>query len=308
MRTLNLFANMRLSRADDVDRRATPVVVSFVILLTLTQLVGSVLAFFEISAGNYLNLTKESLVDFEVWRLATFSFSCFAPSTAALDRAPLFASILIYSISMTALFASGVATEERLGSMPTTLLFIVVIFFQALFSVVVFGQGADTAFGTAFSPLAVILSMLTMAQLVEFERNDPRREAELDFRVVLMSFIIILSAVAAALYPPFKPLLVALVVGPLFAIVAFAVLRKAEREALRRVGHGGVGGLYYAEESEMLTVEELRARTDKLLSMIAKSGYESLTKEEHRFLSRASQRLREIRSDEPEDQDGPTPV
>ncbi|MCK6438649.1 MAG: hypothetical protein L6Q71_00425 [Planctomycetes bacterium] len=277
------------------DGRFTPVVFSFATLLTFGQLGGILLALFGISPAGVLNLTKEGLMNFEAWRLVTFSFSTFAPEGTAVSRAPLLAALMLYAFCLVAVFSGGIASELKLGWRRTLGLIVTIMLMQAALTIVVFAGGGASGFDSAFSPVGIALGLLCFAQMVEFERNDPRGEAELDFRLVVTAFLVLTVCVSSAFHPPFKPMLAGLVAGPVVAIALFAANRKVERVRVERKGYGEVGSLLYADEMELLTVEEVRKRTDELLAQIATGGIESLDEEQRRFLSKASRRLRDVR-------------
>jgi hypothetical protein len=87
-------------------------------------------------------------------------------------------------------------------------------------------------------------------------------------------------------------------VGPAFALVGFVLNWKLQMRAVRMKGQGKVGNLYFVEEIDLLTRNEIEERMDRLLEKIAGQGMESLDPDEQRFLKHASRRLKASESEE----------
>lgn len=295
MRATRILERMRQRTADARRVRSAPVTTAFAGLLTLVLFLGLACMLLGVPAGEAFALNIESLAKLQAWRLFTFVFSCFTPTLepGLQTAAAVFASSLIYCMCIAALSVGGPAAERRLGTAYALGMGVVAAVIQAAFTLVILGMEH------AFSPVGPALAFLVFAIIVEFERNTPSTEVELDMRLVVLAFMVLVVAVAASFEPSFRPLLPGLLAGPVVAISAFAFKRKAERERVARDGSGQVGTLYYADETELLTAEELKLEADRLLEKISVDGYASLTPQQRTFLARASQRLRAVKPPEP---------
>ena len=136
--------------------------------------------------------------------------------------------------------------------------------------------------------------------LVQLERRETRVETENDLRMLLLMAAVVLAAMTAGFlqHSSYDSLLAGVGVGPAFAVVGFVVNWKLQMREVRMRGEGKVGNLYFVEEIDLLTREEIEERMDRLLDKIANKGMDSLEPEENRFLKNASQRLKASESEE----------
>jgi hypothetical protein len=292
-----IFPAIRLRVPDTGDASPAALTAVLLLLLTATEVVGLAVALFSASSGTELSLSVDGLAALEFWRLLTFPFSCLSPGSFVPPAlyASLLASIVLYCLAAAALVACCPQSEARLGTRGAAMLLVAVAGLQALASLFAFGDPA------AFSPSGIVFALLTLSYLASFERARPVGASGRDravgdgvanLRLLVLVFFSLLVGVCAALDAGFRPMLAGLLVGPPAALVAFALKRRSEIRGLELDGSGDVAGLFYADDTELLTTEELRSLTDRLLEQISAEGMESLDRNQKLFLSRASARLR----------------
>jgi hypothetical protein len=117
--------------------------------------------------------------------------------------------------------------------------------------------------------------------------------------MALLMAALVLAAISAAFLPhgSYDSLLAAVGVGPVFAVIGFVLNWKLQMRAVRLRGQGKVGNLYFVEEIDLLTRNEIEDRMDRLLEKIAGQGMDSLNPDEQRFLRNASRRLKASESE-----------
>jgi hypothetical protein len=184
--------------------------------------------------------------------------------------------------------AAGGRAERRMGSAALAGVVVAAAVVHGLLSLLVFRQAQ------VFSPAAIAVAVLTVCQLARFERHDPELDRREDLSLMLGGFLVLVVMVAAAFDADFVPAAVGLLAGPAVGIGAFVWVRSREVWRLENEGTGTVAGVLFADDTELLTVEELRDSTDKLLEQISESGMESLDRKQRSFLARASVRLRQM--------------
>lgn len=220
-----------------------------------------------------------------------FPFTHYAP-VSGLDGAgfrPLdfLFSLVLFGICLSAVLHCGPAVEAYYGTRRTPATFFLCTLLHA-------GVVATLPGGVAWSSLAFATFLAATAILVGLERHDEGAEARADVRVLIVLGGIAVAAVGTGFlgHRAHGGLLAAAACGPALAIGAFMVNRRLQMRGVRRRGEGRVGDLYFIDESDLLTREEIDSRMDKLLGKIATSGMDSLTSEERRFLKTASQRMK----------------
>lgn len=221
-----------------------------------------------------------------------FPLSHYAPISASdpgLGFVPLdfMASVAIFLLCGAALLVAGPVVEGYYGTRKTVLLFLACCVGHALLCLV-FPE--PFAFGT----MAFCTFLLGSTLLINFERRDVRSEPINDRCVLLLVLLLVVAGLCAGVleHASYQGLLAAVAVGPTIAMAGFMINRKLELRAVRRRGRGSVGSLYFVEEIDLLTRDEIQERMDHLLQKISADGIESLDLDEKRFLSNASGRLK----------------
>lgn len=203
------------------------------------------------------------------------------------------ASLALFAVCAMALLTCGPVVESHYGTRKTFMAFALCCMGHA-------AVGSALPGKFAFGTLAFASFLLVTSLLVQLERRSARVETENDFRMLLLMAGVVTAAVCAGFlqHPSYNGLLAAIGVGPTFALVGFVVNWKLQMREVRLRGEGKVGNLYFVEEIDLLTREEIQERMDRLLEKIAEHGMNALEPEEHRFLKHASLRLKASESEE----------
>lgn len=227
-----------------------------------------------------------------------FPFSHYAPvSDVALGAGfrPLdfLYSLLLFSVCGFSVLNCGPVVESYLGTRRMLAAFIICSLVHALLA-------SGMPGGYVFSTLCFATFLATTALLIGIEHREHIDETQSDVRVTVVLGGLVVAAVGAGFlrHPSYLGLLVAAGVGPALAISGYVLNRRLELRRVRRRGEGRVGDLYFVDEADLLTREEVQSRMDNLLGKIGSTGMESLTPEERRFLRNASQRLKRTPSEE----------
>jgi hypothetical protein len=197
------------------------------------------------------------------------------------------ASLALFFICALALLTCGPVVESHYGTRKTFLAFALCTLGHASVASALPGK-------FAFSTLAFATFLMVTSLLVQLERRETRVEAQNDLRMLLLMASIVLAALTAGFlsHPSYAGLLAAVGVGPVFAMVGFVLNWKLQMRQVHMRGEGKVGNLYFVEEIDLLTRDEIEERMDRLLDKIAAQGMENLEPEELRFLRNASTRLK----------------
>jgi hypothetical protein len=203
------------------------------------------------------------------------------------------ASLTLFFICAMSLLTCGPAVESHYGTRKTFLALVLCTVGHAAVAAALPGK-------FAFSTLAFATFLLVTSLLVQLERRQSRVENENDLRMLLLMAALVLAAMTAGFLPhdSYDGLLAAVGVGPAFAVIGFVVNWKLQMREVRMRGEGKVGNLYFVEEIDLLTRDEIENRMDRLLEKIASQGIEALNPDEHRFLNNASARLKASESEE----------
>lgn len=228
-----------------------------------------------------------------------FPFSHYAPIApsftegAGFSSLDFIASLVLFAVCAMSLLTCGPVVESHYGTRKTFLAFVLCTLGHAAVASALPGK-------FAYGMLAFTSFLLVTSLLVQLERRASRVETENDFRMTLLMAGVVTAAMCAGFltHPGYNGLLAAVAVGPVFAVVGFVVNWKLQMRAVRMKGEGKVGNLYFVEEVDLLTLEEIQQRMDRLLDKIAAQGMDALDPEEHRFLKHASRRLKASESEE----------
>lgn len=227
-----------------------------------------------------------------------FPFTHYAPVSgpeigAGFSGLDFMASLALFFICALSLLTCGPVVESHYGTRRTLLAFILCTVGHASVASALPGR-------FAFGSLAFASFLIVTSLLVQLERRETRVETENDFRMLLLMASVVLAAMAAGFlqHPSYHGLLAAVAVGPVFAVVGFVLNWKLQMRRVRLRGQGKVGNLYFVEEIDLLTRDEIQSRMDRLLDKIAARGMDALDAEELRFLRNASHRLKESESEE----------
>jgi len=289
-----IFRAMLLRRREpDADAPLRPVTtITLVSLVAAMHVAGAVLAFAGVSPGSLFALSIEGAANLELWRVLSFCLSCFSP--VAVDSGSFLPSVMAASLHFALVIAvlalAGRRAEARMGSMPLMLAVVGATVAHALLALLVFRHGS------VFSPVAAAVTVLTISQLSRFERRDEQHDPTEGMSLMVGGFLLLMVVVSAAFEAEFVQAAVGLLVGPLVGMGAFAWVRTAEVWRLETEGTGTVAGVLFADDTELLTMEELRETTDKLLAQISSEGIASLDKQQRQFLARASVRLKSMQA------------
>jgi hypothetical protein len=284
-----------LKRDQIVERMAAhPFTLALGAVLVFSQATIYVLEIADIPFGRWLALDLSALSP----GLLLFPFTHYAPISGVqvgvgFSAIDFFASVVLFLICGLALLSSGPVVEHYYGTRKTAAAFVLCMIGHA-------GVAAALPDKFAFSTLAFATFLLVTSLLVQLERRETRVETQNDFRMALLMAALVLAAMCAAFLPhgSYDSLLAAAAVGPAFALVGFVLNWKLQMRAVRMKGQGKVGNLYFVEEIDLLTRNEIEERMDRLLEKIAGQGMESLDPDEQRFLKHASRRLKASESEE----------
>lgn len=228
-----------------------------------------------------------------------FPFSHYAPiapdvtTGAGFSGLDFLASLTLFFVCALSLMTCGPVVERYYGTRKTFLALALCTVGHAAVASALPGK-------FAFSTLAFATFLIVTSLLVQLERRETRVETENDLRMLLLMAAVVLAAMTAGFLPhdSYDGLIAAVGVGPAFAVVGFVVNWKLQMRDVRMRGAGKVGNLYFVEEIDLLTREEIEERMDRLLDKIAGNGMDSLDPDENRFLRNASQRLKASESEE----------
>jgi membrane associated rhomboid family serine protease len=197
------------------------------------------------------------------------------------------AGLMLWLMCSLALFSAGPLVESYLGSRRTVAALLACSTAHVLLSLTLKP-------GVAFSTAAFATFVLMVSILIHLEQRDLSRERDNDFRLTLLVFLVAFAGVTAAFMPSdsYDSLLPAVGVGPILGIAAFVLHRKLQMREVEKKGQGNVGTLYFVDEFDLLTREEIQSRMDRLLAKISTGGMNSLAPDERRFLANASGRLK----------------
>jgi hypothetical protein len=207
------------------------------------------------------------------------------------------ASLTLFFICAMSLLTCGPVVESHYGTRKTFVALVLCTVGHAAVASAMPGK-------FAFSTLAFATFLLVTSLLVQLERRQSQVETENDLRMLLLMAALVLAAMTAGFMREgnapsvYDGLLAAVGVGPAFAVVGFVANWKLQMREVRMKGEGKVGNLYFVEEIDLLTRDEIENRMDRLLEKIASHGLEALNPDEHRFLNNASARLKASESEE----------
>ncbi len=287
--TMNRWLSRIIPRETLLDRGALhPFTLMMLLLITISQVIIYVLEFSHFPMGRMLAL------DFSNPQIQQLFFvlTHYAPVSETVggngfEGLHFLASLLLFSACAFSLLTCGPLVEAYLGTRKTFACF---LFTTAAHALMASALPQHVAFGM----LGFATFLLTFAVLITFENRDDKQEAENDLRVALLLMCFALAALFAAFlgHASYHSLLPAVAVGPAAALAAFVANRRMQMRAVHRQGAGQVGKLYFVEEVDLLTKEEIQTRMDRLLEKISSGGIGSLSGDERRFLSKASGRLK----------------
>ncbi|MHC4839387.1 MAG: hypothetical protein ACYTDT_00290 [Planctomycetota bacterium] len=223
-----------------------------------------------------------------------YAISHYPPLSGMTDGAgfaalPMLSSILLFLVCGASLLVCGAEVERNLGTRRTALAFLIVTFGHAVIGKVL---GA----GLMYSALAFCTWLLTASLLMQLELRTHKHESYADTRMALLiaGGLVALMCAGFLRDPVYLGLVAAVGVGPSFAVMGHMIHRRLQLRAVRKRGSGKVGNLYFVDETDLLTREEVQKRMDVLLDKIASRGIDGLLPEERQFLTYASKRLKEI--------------
>ncbi len=224
-----------------------------------------------------------------------FPFAHYAPvapdmiNGAGFSALDFIAGVTLFFVCGVTLLTCGPAVESYYGTRRVFAAFLLCSLGHALVA-------ATMPAGVAFSTMAFATFLVVTSLLIQLERREAQMEQQNDLRMALLLAAVVLAAMAAGFvpHPSYDSLLTALGVGPALAVVGFVVNRKLQMRAVRLRGEGKVGSMYFVEEIDLLTRQEVERRMDLLLEKIAAQGINSLATDEHRFLKAASRRMKAI--------------
>lgn len=277
---------------DNMMERGTqhPVSLSLVLIIAVAQAIIYVAEFSGIPLAHMLSLDVSTLNIQSLFFFASHYAPIFGSSPefgAGFSPLDFLASLVLWLLCSLALFTAGPMVESYLGTRKT------------LASLLACGAAhAALALalkpGMAFSTIAFASFLATVAVLIHLEQRDASKERDNDFRLALQVFMIAFAGVAAAFMPSdsYDGLLVGAGVGPVLGVAAFVFHRKQQLREVERRGEGHVGSMYFVDEFDLLTREEIQTRMDRLLAKISTAGMNSLAPDERRFLANASGRLK----------------
>jgi hypothetical protein len=272
---------------------AHPLMLALGAVLVFSQATIYVLEIAGIPFGRWLALNFAELSP----GLLLFPFTHYAPISdvtvgAGFSALDFLASVLLFLICGLSLLSSGPVVEHYYGTRKTASAFVLCMAGHA-------AVASALPEKYAFSTLAFATFLIMTSLLVQLERRETRVETQNDFRMALLMAALVLAAISAAFLPhgSYDSLLAAVGVGPVFAVIGFVLNWKLQMRAVRLRGQGKVGNLYFVEEIDLLTRNEIEDRMDRLLEKIAGQGMDSLNPDEQRFLRNASRRLKASESE-----------
>ncbi|MBK8208149.1 MAG: hypothetical protein IPK87_15340 [Planctomycetes bacterium] len=228
-----------------------------------------------------------------------FAFTHYAPLAgdelgSGFSAMDFLVSVTLFLVCGLSLLSSGPAVEHYYGTRKTAAAFVLCMIGHASIA-------AALPYKYAFSTLSFATFLIVTSLLVQLERRETRVETQNDFRMALLFAAVVLATMSAAFreHGSYDSLLAAVAVGPAFAVVGFVLNWKLQMRAVRLKGQGKVGNLYFVEEIDLLTRNEIQDRMDRLLEKIATHGMDSLDAEDQRFLKSASRRLKPSETEEP---------
>lgn len=227
-----------------------------------------------------------------------FAFTHYAPiaeslTVSSFSAIDFVASALLFTVCGLSLLLNGPAVEQYYGTRKIAGAFVLCLLTHAALA-------SALPQGYAWGTLAFATFLSVTALLAHLERRSTQAEVHNDIRMLLLLAALVVSTLSAAFlaHVAYQGLLAAVAAGPALAMIVFVLNRKLQLRRVRRMGQGKVGNLYFVEEIDLLTRDEIQERTDHLLEKIAGQGIESLDTEEQRFLRSASLRLRASESEE----------
>lgn len=295
VQTMSRLISRVLGRDQIVERlTAHPFTLSLAAALVFAQATVYVAEICGVPFGRLFALSFEEL---SIGGLL-FPLTHYAPVSAA-DVASVFRpldflySLVLFGVCIASVLYCGPAVESYYGSRRVLATFMLCSLVHALIAAALPG-------GFAWSSLAFATFLGATALLIGLERRDDAGDVRADTQVMIVLGGIVVAAVGAGfvLDASYNGLIAAAGVGPVLAICAFMVNRRLQMRRVRRRGEGRVGDLYFVDESDLLTRQEIGSRMDALLAKIGSTGMESLSPEERRFLRTASQRLKQSPSEE----------
>lgn len=277
---------------ENVLERGTqhPVSLSLVLIIAVAQAIIYVAEFSSIPLAHMLALDARtlnipSLFFFVVHYAPIYGAGMeFGAGFSPLDFA---AALMLWALCSLSIFTAGPVVESYLGTRKTFAALLACCAGHALLALALKP-------GVAFSSAAFAAFALMVSVLVHIEQRDAQHERDSDFRLALLVLLVAFAGVTAAFMPSdsYDSLLAGVGVGPVLGVAAFVLHRKQQMRAVSRKGEGPVGTMYFVDEFDLMTREEIQARMDRLLAKISTDGMSSLAPEERRFLANASGRLR----------------
>jgi hypothetical protein len=222
-----------------------------------------------------------------------FAFTHYAPVVGGFSAQDFLASVLLFGVCGVSLLVNGPVVEQYYGTRRTAAVFVLCLAGHALLA-------SALPASAAFSTLAFAMFLAVTALLARLERRTQRAEQQNDARMGLLLASLVLVAMLSGFlgHELYGGLLAAASVGPVLALAVFLLNRRLQIRKVRLKGEGKVGNLYFVEEIDLLTRDEIQERTDRLLEKIAGQGIESLDSDEKRFLKSASRRMKASPSEE----------
>lgn len=204
------------------------------------------------------------------------------------------ASLVLWLLCGVALLSGGPVVESYLGTLKTSVAFVASCGLHVALALAL----PDAI---AYSTMAFSTFLLVLSVLVHLEQRDSTREPENDFRLALLLFLFAFAGLTAGFMPDpsYHGLMPAIAAGPALALGAFVLNRKLQMREVNKAGQGHVGSLYFVDEFDLLTRDEIQARMDRLLAKISSNGMNSLAPDERRFLANASGRLKAAEPKQP---------
>ncbi|MCC6573526.1 MAG: hypothetical protein IT462_07020 [Planctomycetes bacterium] len=304
---MNRWLGRIIPRETLLDRGAQhPLTLMSLLLITIAQVVIYVLELSHIPVGRMLSLDlanpKFEQLFFVLTHYAPVSRGAAGMGFIAHD---FVASLLLFSICAFSLLTCGPLVEAYLGTRKTFLCFLLATSGHALLASalppMLMGPGEPLLKPAVFGSLAFCTFLITFSLLISLESREDKQDADNDLRVAMLMLSFALVGVFAGFlaHPAYDSLLPAVAVGPVAALAAFVSNRRMQMRSVTRQGAGQVGKLYFVEEVDLLTKEEIQSRMDRLLEKISSAGMDSLSGDEKRFLSKASGRLKTQEHGEP---------
>lgn len=277
---------------DNMMERGTqhPVSLSLVLIIAVAQAIIYVAEFSGIPLAHMLSLDVGTLNIQSLFFFVSHYAPVFGSSPefgAGFSPLDFLSSLLLWLMCSLGLFSAGPMVETYFGTRRT------------LASGLACGAAhAALALalkpGMAFSSIAFASFLLTVSVLIHLERRELSLERDNDFRLLLLVLLVTLAGVLAAFMPSdsYDSLLSGAGVGPVLGVAAFVLHRKQQLREVEKRGEGHVGTMYFVDEFDLLTREEIQTRMDRLLAKISTAGLNSLAPDERRFLANASGRLK----------------